>query len=79
MPVFGPALEAPMARAGAVSHERLAHCGIAVFVRRLHDTGRSGWSFFVAFIPLIGTILILIWTFSDSKPGANKWGPNPKE
>lgn len=53
--------------------------GIAVFVRRLHDTGRSGWSFFVAFIPLIGTILILIWTFSDSKPGANKWGPNPKE
>lgn len=53
--------------------------GTAVFVRRLHDTGRSGWFFFVSFIPFIGAILILVWMFTDSKPGANKWGPNPKE
>ena len=53
--------------------------GIAVFVRRLHDTGRSGWYFFLSFIPIIGGILLLVWLFSDSKPGTNKWGPNPKE
>ena len=53
--------------------------GIAVLVRRLHDVGRSGWYYFVIFIPLIGAILLLVWLFSDSKPGTNKWGPNPKE
>ena len=52
--------------------------GFAVFVRRLHDTGRSGWYFLIAFIPLVGTILLFVWLFTDSKPETNKWGPNPK-
>ncbi len=52
---------------------------LAVTVRRLHDIGKSGWYYLVTFIPFIGTILILIWTCTDSEPGSNEWGPNPKD
>ena len=52
--------------------------GLAVAVRRLHDTGRSGWHYLIGLIPLVGPILLLVWFCSDSNPGPNKWGPNPK-
>ncbi|WP_334124125.1 DUF805 domain-containing protein [Empedobacter brevis] len=52
---------------------------LAVFVRRLHDTGKSGWTLLVYFIPLVGLILLIIWLASDSQPGSNNWGPNPKD
>lgn len=52
--------------------------GLAVAVRRLHDTDRSGWWVLIAIIPLIGWILILVWLCTDSKPGDNRFGPNPK-
>ena len=51
---------------------------IAVSVRRLHDTGRSGWWLLIAFIPLIGVIVLIIFFVQDSQPGANQYGPNPK-
>jgi uncharacterized membrane protein YhaH (DUF805 family) len=51
---------------------------IAVGVRRLHDTGRSGFWLFIALIPLVGAIVLIIFYVSDSQPGANKYGPNPK-
>ena len=53
--------------------------GLAVAVRRLHDAGKSGWMLLVVLIPLIGAIWILVLMFTDSQPGVNKWGPNPKE
>lgn len=52
--------------------------GIAVFVRRLHDTNHSGWWFFIALVPLIGVIVLLIFMVNDSQPGQNQYGPNPK-
>lgn len=52
--------------------------GLAVQIRRLHDTGRSGWWWLVAFIPLIGPILLLVFYVQDSQPGDNQYGPNPK-
>lgn len=52
---------------------------IAVAVRRLHDTSRSGWWLLIAFIPLIGFIVLLVFFVMDSTPGANEHGPNPKE
>lgn len=53
--------------------------GLAMLVRRLHDVGKSGWFFLVAFIPIAGAIWLLVLLCTDSKPGPNKYGPNPKE
>ena len=51
---------------------------LAVAVRRLHDTGKSGWMILVGLIPLIGAIWLLVLLVTDSKPGSNQYGPNPK-
>jgi uncharacterized membrane protein YhaH (DUF805 family) len=51
---------------------------IAVTVRRLHDTGRSGWWILIGLVPVIGTIVLLIFMVQDSQPGENQYGPNPK-
>jgi len=51
---------------------------LAVSVRRLHDTGKSGWFYFLIFIPLVGAIILLVFFVLDSDPGANEYGPNPK-
>ncbi|MDR0874052.1 MAG: DUF805 domain-containing protein [Prevotellaceae bacterium] len=52
---------------------------LAVCVRRLHDIGKSGWFYFIGFIPFVGIIILLVWLCTDSQPGANNWGENPKE
>jgi uncharacterized membrane protein YhaH (DUF805 family) len=52
--------------------------GIAVSVRRLHDTGRSGWWLLIALVPCIGGIVLLVFMIEDSQPGDNQYGPNPK-
>ncbi len=52
---------------------------LGVIIRRLHDTGRSGWYYLWIFVPLIGVILVLIALVKDSDPGENKYGPNPKQ
>jgi uncharacterized membrane protein YhaH (DUF805 family) len=51
---------------------------LAVTVRRLHDTGRSGWFIFIGLIPLVGAIVLLVFYVQDSQPGENEYGPNPK-
>lgn len=51
---------------------------IAVTVRRLHDTGRSGWLILLGLIPLVGGIILLIFCCQDSQPGINRFGYNPK-
>jgi uncharacterized membrane protein YhaH (DUF805 family) len=50
----------------------------AVVVRRLHDTGRSGWWVFVSMVPLIGEFILLFILLADSQQGNNRYGPNPK-
>ena len=52
---------------------------IAVLFRRLHDTGRSGWWWLLSWVCCIGTILLWVFCLSDSNPGANQYGPNPKQ
>jgi hypothetical protein len=51
---------------------------LAVTVRRLHDTGKSGWFILIGLIPLIGGIWLLVLFLTDSKPGDNQYGVNPK-
>ncbi len=52
--------------------------GIAVTVRRLHDTDRSGWSLLLGLIPLVGAILLLVYYCTEGTPGPNRFGPDPK-
>lgn len=47
---------------------------LAVSVRRLHDINRSGWWYLISFVPLIGAIILFIWTCTDTYPQTNKWG-----
>ena len=51
---------------------------LGVSVRRLHDTGRSGWWLLISLVPLVGLIVLLIFTISDSDAGSNQYGPSPK-
>lgn len=50
---------------------------IAVWVRRIHDTNRSGWYYFLNLIPLIGQIVLLVWLFSKGTRGDNRFGADP--
>ena len=52
---------------------------IAVVVRHLHDTDRSGWWILISLIPLIGVIVLFVFICLDSQPGTNRFGANPKE
>jgi uncharacterized membrane protein YhaH (DUF805 family) len=51
---------------------------IAVAIRRMHDTGRSGWWLLISLVPFVGGIAVLVLLCLDSQPMPNKWGPNPK-
>ena len=50
---------------------------LAVMVRRFHDTGRPGWFVVITFIPVVGTILMIVFLVEDSRPEANAWGERP--
>ena len=52
---------------------------LAVTVRRLHDIDRTGWWILINLIPLIGTIVLLVFAVTDGTPGSNQYGANPKE
>jgi uncharacterized membrane protein YhaH (DUF805 family) len=51
---------------------------LAVGVRRLHDTGCSGWWTLLALIPIVGSIVLLVWFATAGRPGPNSYGPDPK-
>ena len=52
--------------------------GLAVAVRRLHDTNRSGWWILIGLIPLIGFIVLIVFYVQDSERTENRFGPSPK-
>jgi len=52
---------------------------LAVTIRRLHDTGRSGWWCLVSLIPILGGLVLLYFMVSDSDSGQNEYGPSPKD
>ena len=51
---------------------------IAVTIRRLHDTDKSGWWILIALVPFVGGIVLLVFMCIDSTPGTNQWGPSEK-
>jgi uncharacterized membrane protein YhaH (DUF805 family) len=52
--------------------------GLAVTVRRLHDTDRSGWWLLILLAPLIGYVAWLAFVVSEGTEGDNRYGPDPK-
>lgn len=50
---------------------------LSVAVRRLHDIARSGWWILLGLIPLIGTIILLVWYASKGTEGPNRFGDDP--
>jgi uncharacterized membrane protein YhaH (DUF805 family) len=51
---------------------------LAVSVRRLHDTDRSGWWLLIGLIPLIGAIVLLVFFVTAGNQSPNRYGPDPK-
>jgi uncharacterized membrane protein YhaH (DUF805 family) len=51
--------------------------GLAVSVRRLHDLDKSGWFVLLAFVPLVGSIILVIWFCMRGTAGSNRFGPDP--
>ena len=51
---------------------------VAVSVRRLHDTGKSGWLFLLVLIPIVGPIILLVFFVLEGNSGVNQYGPDPK-
>ena len=52
---------------------------LAVIFRRLHDTERSGWWILIAFIPIVGVLILLVFLILQGTRGDNRYGPDPKE
>ncbi|HHL21687.1 MAG TPA: DUF805 domain-containing protein [Aliiroseovarius sp.] len=50
---------------------------LAVAVRRLHDTDRSGWWILIGLIPLIGAIVLIVFFATEGTRGDNRFGPDP--
>lgn len=51
---------------------------LAVAVRRLHDTDRSGWWILITLVPIIGFIVFLVFMVQEGQSGQNQYGENPK-
>jgi uncharacterized membrane protein YhaH (DUF805 family) len=52
--------------------------GLAVGVRRLHDTNKSGWWLLFALVPLVGIIVLIVFFATDGQPGPNRYGASEK-
>jgi uncharacterized membrane protein YhaH (DUF805 family) len=52
--------------------------GLAVGVRRLHDTDKSGWWLLIGLIPIVGFIILIVFWATEGRPGVNRYGGSPK-
>ncbi|MFD6447040.1 DUF805 domain-containing protein [Promicromonospora sp. NPDC060204] len=51
---------------------------LAAGVRRLHDTGKSGWFYLLCLVPFFGGIIIVVLLALPGEPGPNRFGPDPR-
>lgn len=63
--------------AGLIIYVVFALATVAAGVRRLHDTGKSGWLMLLYFLCCIGPIILIIFWVQPSQPGDNQYGPQP--
>ena len=50
---------------------------LTVGVRRLHDTGKSGFYYFWSLVPFIGSLIVLAFMLGDGTKDRNQYGDNP--
>ena len=50
---------------------------LSVGVRRLHDIDRSGWWMLLGLIPLIGWVILFVWSVTKGTSGDNRFGHDP--
>ena len=50
---------------------------LSIEVRRLHDTGRSGWWILISLIPCIGVIVLFVWCVLEGNTNVNSYGDVP--
>jgi uncharacterized membrane protein YhaH (DUF805 family) len=77
--VLGTTMQSGVGVIGTVASLALLIPSLAVAVRRLHDTDRSGWWVLAFLIPIAGFVLWLVFMLSDSNPHPNRFGPSPKQ
>ena len=77
--VLGTMTQSGIGFIGTVASLALLLPSLAVTVRRLHDTNRSGWWVLAFLIPIAGLVLLLVFMLSDSNPHPNRFGPSPKQ
>ncbi|MGA0208700.1 MAG: DUF805 domain-containing protein [Candidatus Nanopelagicales bacterium] len=58
---------------GVISQLALVLPGLSVWIRRLHDTDRTGWWAWIILIPIVGWIVILVFVLLPSKVGPTRW------
>lgn len=63
--------------ASLVTNLLLFFPSLTVTVRRLHDIDKSGLWLFIVFVPLIGALLLFIWSLQGGTRGSNSYGPAP--
>jgi len=79
--LFGFAISLVLSRAlilGMIASLALFAPQLAVGVRRLHDTGRSGWYLLIGLIPFVGWIILIVWLATEGEPATNMYGESPK-
>ena len=69
---------APLMVAGVIYSVIALVPGIAVTIRRLHDTDRSGWNILWGLVPVIGGFILLYFYVTEGTPGPNRFGADPK-
>jgi uncharacterized membrane protein YhaH (DUF805 family) len=76
---LGTTMQSGVGFVGTVASLALLLPTLAVTVRRLHDTDRSGWWVLAFLIPIVGFELWLVFMLSDSNPEPNRFGASPKQ
>ena len=51
---------------------------IAVGIRRLHDTNKTGWLLLVGLVPFVGGIILIVFFAIAGDEGPNQYGEVPQ-
>ena len=51
---------------------------LSLTFRRLHDIDKSAWWLLLAFVPVVGAVVLLIFSLKEGTHGPNRYGEDPK-